>query len=356
MKRIIKKGYKSLLKKYLLNNSTKAFKKRYKKYDQKLFTKSLSDDVIEKYKLRWSSYGVKVEINTFLLSYNLSGIIDYDIVPENLFAAKIEKGLNSYRELSFFSLKNMYEKWFENKHVFPKTYFHNIDGIFYDFNFNIISNIDSFIDKTDFNFPLILKPSKDTYGGTGVTKIISKYELKTKIKEYNHLVCQELIIQNEYLSKINNSSVNSVRSCLYRDSSGSFQVLNNSIRFGVNGGLDNLSSGGVVCNIHDNGQLNEFALSKYATKFFEHPNSLIKFNSIHIPYYKELNEVSIEIANQIPLCNLVSLDLCLDKQNKWRCLEINLEGQTIRFAQYVGKGFFGNYTDEVIKRTAKFDK
>lgn len=351
MRKYIKHVLLNLIRSYTFHRCDWAFKKRYKKYDQKLFTKSLSDYIIEKYKRRWGSYGVKVEIDTFLLSYNLSGKIDYNIVPENLFAAIIEKGLNPYKELSFFSIKNIYEKWFENKDVFPKSYFHKIGGVYYDYNFQIIQNIDNFIDKTDFEYPLILKPSKDTYGGTDVAKIKSKNELKNKIREYNHLVCQELIIQNDFLSKINNSSVNSVRSCLYRDSSGSFKLINNSMRFGINGGLDNETAGGIVCNIHDNGQLNEYAVDKYANKFLEHPNSHIKFNSLQVPFYEEVNKVSVEIANQIPLCNLVSLDMCLDQQNRWRCLEINLGGQTIRFAQYAGKGFFRNYTDEVIERT-----
>lgn len=288
-----------------------------------------------------------------MLSYNLSSKLDYNIVPENLFAAIIEKELNPYKELSFFSLKNMYEKWFNNKAVFPKCYLHKIDGVFYDSDFKIIRNIDNIIEDTDFDFPIIVKPSKDSYGGAGVSKINSKIELKNKISEYQHLVCQELITQNEYLSKINNSSVNSVRSCLYRDSSGSFKVLNNSMRFGINGGLDNETSGGIVCNIHDNGKLNIYAVDKYANKFYEHPNSLIRFDSVQVPFYEELNNITVDISNQIPLCNLVSLDMCLDNDNNWRCLEMNLSGQTIRFAQYAGKGFFGKYTDEVIKRTAK---
>jgi hypothetical protein len=353
MKKIIKKVYKSLYKKYLFENSTKAFKRRYKKYDQNLFSNTLSSSVIEEYKQRWSRFGVKVETNTFTLCHNLSGNINFDIVPENIFAVIIEKNLNPHKELSFFTLKNMYEKWFNNKAVFPKCYLHKIDGVFYDSDFKIIRNIDNIIEDTDFDFPIIVKPSKDSYGGAGVSKINSKIELKNKISEYQHLVCQELITQNEYLSKINNSSVNSVRSCLYRDSSGSFKVLNNSMRFGINGGLDNETSGGIVCNIHDNGKLNIYAVDKYANKFYEHPNSLIRFDSVQVPFYEELNNITVDISNQIPLCNLVSLDMCLDNDNNWRCLEMNLSGQTIRFAQYAGKGFFGKYTDEVIKRTAK---
>lgn len=345
--------YNYLIGKYLIYNSTKAFNRRYKKYDQSLFKENVDENVIQKYKDKWSVFGEKVETDTFMLSYNLSNKIDYNIVPENLFAAIIEKKLNPYRELSFFSVKNVYEKWFVNKEVFPTSYFHKIDGVFYDREFHIIEDIKQFVENSTFNYPVILKPSKDTYGGVGVSKVNNKTELLNKIDDYDHLVCQELIHQNKYLSKINNSSVNSVRSCLYRDESGGFKILNNSMRFGIDGGLDNETAGGIVCNINDDGQLTEYAVNKYANKFFEHPNSRVKFQDIKVPLYQDLNRVVIEISNQIPLCNLVSLDMALDINNKWRCLEINLSGQTIRFAQYAGKGFFGEYTDEVIERVTK---
>src|SRR5699024_10862011 len=100
-----------------------------------------------------------------------------NIIPENLFAAIIEKELNSLKELSFFSIKNIYEKWFENKEVFPQAYFHKIDGVYYDNRYNLIGDIFKYVEETEFEFPLILKPSKDTGGGTGVKKIETKEEL-----------------------------------------------------------------------------------------------------------------------------------------------------------------------------------
>jgi hypothetical protein len=45
---------------------------------------------------------------------------------------------------------------------------------------------------------------------------------------------------------------------------------------------------------------------------------------------------------------LAGWDMSLDDQGRWRCIEVNLEGNTIRFAQYAGQPFFGEFTDEVI--------
>lgn len=334
-------------------NSTKAFKKRYKKIEPSLLKNSLDKKTIDLYKNKWSAFGKVVELDTLLLCYNLSGKLDLDVVPENIFSAIIEPALNCYkeRELSFISVKNIYEKWFEGKDIFPKSYFHKINDVYYDSQFGIIEDLTSFINDTNFIYPLICKPSMGTSGGVGVRAIKSLEELASSLDSYDNLVYQEKIKQNKQIEKIN-PSINSIRTCLLRTKSGKFKVINNSIRFGVNGSLDNETAGGIVCNIDENGKLNDYAVSKYCEKYKFHPNSKVVFANTTIPLYDGLIEVAENTANQIPLCNLVSLDMCLDDNNKWRCIEVNLNSQTIRFRQYSGFGFFGKYTDEVIEKVA----
>ncbi len=349
------KNFKNILSffkdKYTLFARTSAFKKRYKNIDHSLFNKTLDQNHIDNYTKRWSIFGSKVETETFLLCYNLSGIIDYDIVPENFFAAIIEPKLNKYKgkQLSFLAVKNIYSKWFTDGNVFPKTYLNKIDGFYYDKELKLINNIDKYLEQENFVYPLVCKPSLGTAGGVGVKILKNLRDVKKNLDYYENLVFQEKIQQNIILEKIN-PGMNSIRTCLYRTSSGKFKVINNSIRFGVDGGMDNETAGGLVCNINEDGTLNNYAVKKYCEKFLFHPNSNIKFSEIVLPNYDELSKVAEKIANQIPLCNLVSLDMCLDSNNQWRCLEINLTSQTIRFAQYAGKPFFGEYTDEVINR------
>lgn len=282
----------------------------------------------------------------------MSGKIDYNIVPENIFSGIIESLLNKYKgkHLEFLSVKNIYERWYFNKEIFPVSYFHKMDNIYYDKFFNIVQDPGSFLDKQEFKFPLICKPSLDTSSGDGVQVIDSVEELKRALTGNDNLVIQEKIVQNSDINKVN-PGINTIRTCLYRDDTGFFKVINNSIRFGVDGGLDNEGTGGIFCNIKEDGRLNSYALNKFCNKFFEHPNSKTVFADFVVPFYEDLYVVSESIANQIPLCNLVSLDMCLDSNNKWRCIEINLRGQTTRFTQYAGVGFFGKYTDEVIFKT-----
>lgn len=350
MRQIIRKYFKSIYKDYLFYNRTKAFEKRYKNIEKSLFHKTLGNDIIKKYKEKWNAFEKKVEIDTFLLCYNISGKIDYNIIPENLFAAVIEPMLNPYKELSFFSTKNVYEKWFTNSEIFPETYFHKIGGIYYSRDFEIIDDLKKYLQKIDLKLPCILKPSRETYGGANVKPIYSIEGLLSEVSNSNNLIAQEKIEQHEYLNRIN-PSINSIRTCLYRTKSGKYKVINNSIRFGIDGGLDNLKAGGIVCNIDNNGVLNNYATDIKCRKYHKHPNSNIVFSNLKIPFYNELIKTAEVLANQVPLSNILSLDMCLDKNDKWRCLELNVRAQTIRFVQYAGKGFFGEYTDEVIKKT-----
>jgi len=348
---IFRKVFFSLVKKRNFYLTTKAFEKRYKNVDKILFKNNLNDSIINDYKEKWSVFNVEVEYKTLILCHNLSECIDINIVPENIFAEIIEPSLNKYgkNQLSFLSTKNIYEKWFENKKLFPKSYFHKIDNIYYDNNFIIINDIDSYLNNMNFKFPVVCKPSIGTSGGVGVVLLHNLKEVKGSLSTYENLVYQEKLLQHEFLESIN-PGMNTIRTCLYRDSTGKFKVINNSIRFGVDGGLDNETGGGIVCNLDDNGSFNKYAINKYCEKFIMHPNSKVSFLGLKIPFFNRLIEVAESIANEIPLCNLVSLDMCLDKDNNWRCIEVNLEGQTIRFSQYAGKGFFGKYTNEVIKR------
>ena len=95
--------------------------------------------------------------------------------------------------------------------------------------------------------------------------------------------------------------------------------------------------------------MNEYAVDKYGKKFLKHPNSNIVFNEYPpLPEYEQMSTVALNVAKKIPYARLASLDLALDSENCWKVIEVGVEHQTIRFAQYAGKPFFGAFTNEVL--------
>ncbi|MBO1531147.1 hypothetical protein J3492_07950 [Psychrobacter sp. F1192] len=253
--------------------------------------------------------------------------------------------MNDQSYTGFLEYKSIYNKWF-GQGVFPKDFFHKIDGGYYSQNFVSIESIDGFIEETinETDFPIVIKPNKDSYGGKDVYFVNSINEMKEIINQHPNLVVQEKIEQSELINTFNKDSVNTVRVCLYKDKIGGFHVINASIRMGINGSLDNLSDGGIVCNINLSGKLNDYANDRYGKKYLKHPNSQFVFKDKVFPLYKELIQTSIKIAKETLSVRLVSLDMALDYHNKWRCIEVNLAGQTMLFAQFANQPFFDRYS------------
>jgi len=158
-----------------------------------------------------------------------------------------------------------------------------------------------------------------------------------------------------YFKQFHDFGLNTIRACLYRSvKTGKIHMLNTTLRIGKDGHLDNETQGGLVCNIHEHGKLNDYVVDKYGKRFYEHPNSKIKFADCEpLPAYQALEEISIKLAEMVPYTHLYSLDLAMDEHGEWKLIEMNLKYQTIRFAQYAGRPFFAEFTDEVIEYCAR---
>lgn len=349
----IKKSFKSI------RNTTKnsltylsvrySFYRRHKAiYQNSSFErKSLTLSERKQYLKYWNTISPHISLKTVEISKSLSGKFNKYIVPEEFFPLYIEPKLND-DNVTFLENKSLYNKWFDQG-IFPKDYLHKIDNCYYDSELELIEDVEDFIKNNikESDLPLIIKPNKDSFGGANIYSVSNINEILKVLGNHSNLVVQEKIQQSELINKFNPDSINSTRVCLYKDSNGVFHVINTSLRIGVDGSLDNVSAGGISCNISLLGVMNEYAVSKQGTKYYSHPNSGVVFKDYQFPLYSELLAISTNIASKILGAKLVSLDMALDSNNKWRCIEINLRGQTIRFSQYAGLPFFGKFTDEI---------
>lgn len=301
------------------------------------------------YREYWKVISPIVNLTTVEVTKSLTGEFNKYIVPEEFYPLYLEPFFNDDKSVDFLANKSVYNKWFDGK-LFPKDFFHKMNNIYYTHCFDVIDSIEDFIDNNivETDFPMVIKPNKDSYGGANIYFVNSKDEIKSIINQHSDLVIQEKIKQSELISHFNPDSINTIRVCLYKDEKDMVHVLNSSIRMGVDGGLDNETAGGIVCNIKPTGLLNTYAVDKYALKYFKHPNSGFVFENKEFPLYDNLQATSKEVAQKIIGARLISLDMALDSNNNWRCIEVNLFGQTIRFAQYAGEPFFGDLTEEII--------
>ena len=309
--------------------------------------------VEEAHKRLWGHLGPKVNPLTLRVCHGASGSADPAIVPEEIFDAVIERSLNRYAFAAFLQHKSGYNRWHPRGKFIP-VLLHGVDGLLMDEHYEPISQEDLSHRIEHLDYPVVVKPNMDSSGGRNVFFPESTDELRRTIEEWKDFVVQPVARQSEFFDQFNRHGLNTVRACLYRSVvDNNVHLLNISLRMGKGGSLDNETAGGIVCCIHGDGHLHHYALDKYGVKFDRHPDTDITFADMPaIPDVEELRRLAIAVARDIFLTRLVSLDLYHDAREGWKLVEVNIFGQTIRFAQYAGVPFFGRFTDEVVEYCA----
>ncbi|MHC1775900.1 MAG: sugar-transfer associated ATP-grasp domain-containing protein [Lentimicrobium sp.] len=297
----------------------------------------------------WQYFSKQVNPNTYRVCKNISGVGNLQYIPEEIYIADIEATLNHDKTADYIGNKSFYNHWFK-KGVFPKDYFHNIDGELLNADLERISQPDLDQLIKEMFFPVIIKPNRDTYGGKNVMMPENPEALNSVMRKMKiNYVVQERIRQHEFFQKYNPAGLNTIRVFLYRSvRNNDVHVIGTCMRMGVGGGLDNLSSGGILTFIHPDGKMNGFAVNKFGFKYLRHPDTSLEFNET-IPDKEGLYDLSRKIASRIFYARILGLDACYDESGNWRMVEANVVGQhTIKFIQNAGFPFFGDYTDEVV--------
>jgi hypothetical protein len=297
----------------------------------------------------WEAFSGKVSMNTYRVCKSISGCSTPEYIPEEIYVADIEATLNRDISIDYYNNKSFYNLWFPGS-VFPKDFIHNVDGEFLDSNLNAITYNQVAAIAQTLDYPVVIKPTKDSGGGKNVFFPANPDELLSLIGTNKNLVVQEKIRQHEFFSKYNPHGLNSIRVSLYRSvRDNKIHVLNSTLRMGMGGSLDNETAGGIYSLINEDGRLNGYAINKDGTRFERHPDTLLGFDE-KIPDMEGLRELAIKVTSRIFYARIVSLDACYDAGGNWRIIEANVLGQhTIRFAQYSGQPFFNRFTAEVVE-------
>jgi hypothetical protein len=302
-----------------------------------------------KHKKKWQALNKPFTNDTLNACFSISSKDNINYVPEELFEGVIEKKLNATAP-KFLEHKSFYNRIFPDA-GFIEDSFHKIGGDYFSSSHNQLSQnkLERLIDELQ--FPLVVKKSVETAGGRDVHFVKNKSELRSAMNLFDDLVVQPVLKPHPYFREFHDFGLNTIRACLYRSvKTGKVHLLNTTLRLGRDGHLDNETQGGLVCNLQKNGKLNDYVVDKFGEKLLQHPNSKIVFAKCKpLPKYQELEKMAISITEKIPYAHLVSLDLAMNEKGEWKLIEINLEFQTIRFAQYAGNPFFGEFTDEVIE-------
>ncbi len=311
------------------------------------FREPLNKEILKAHRSIWKPFNKNFNDATLKICRSISGTANPLIIPEEIFQADIEPSLNHHPEAHYLAHKSLYNRWFK-KGIFPEDLLHLVDGELLDNKYNPLTRKQAEEICDSFSYPVVMKPNRETWGGNDILFVECAEELRRLINSKTNVVIQKKILQHPKLARYHVQSLNTVRVYLYRSvSDNKYHILSSVLRTGNGGPLDNVSAGGLVSRIKEDGLLHGYALDLYGGKFKTHPVSGLPFTGA-IPDFEQLKELSMEIAQKLFFLRLVGLDLCYDVSGRWRAIEINTQGHSIRFAQYAGQPFFGEFSEEVI--------
>lgn len=298
---------------------------------------------------------------------------DINIVPDDICHNVIEPILNPIRYRSLYEDKCMFDKFLFKQFavsVTPRTLLRNINGIYYDENYNeldkdkidIVSMFCSF-DK------LIVKPSIDSSSGRNILffdknidglfvnkgsgETLSIPSLTTFFGK-NFLV-QEVLKQSPFMSQFCKTSVNTLRVQIYRSVKNSEIVIPNVImRIGKSGSLvDNAHAGGCFVGVGTDGMIHDRVCNQYGET--SHVFNGIDFQKeiFVIPEFFKVKQFAIEIGKCIPHFHCIALDIMIDYLGNPRLIEYNISAFSTWLFQFTTGAAFGDYTDEVIEYCVK---
>jgi hypothetical protein len=194
---------------------------------------------------------------------------------------------------------------------------------------------------------LIIKPIMG-HAGQGIILAIkngSKITIRTKNTEIelndfilkDISIIQEILTQDDRISSLSSSSINTIRVVTMYTKSNDVIVLSSSMRFGVgNSYVDNWSAGGIAVGVdHKTGMLMKIAYDKYGNMYEQHPTSKKIFNGFKIPMWDQIIEIALRTQEYNYFYKLLGMDIALTKEGP-ALVEINANPDLIFQEQTAG--------------------
>ena len=308
----------------------------------KSFWRSFLGDNIQIIDFRWYDVYNSIEDNKDLVKYYM---------PCDIYYAFIDEYFSNPQHSGPCDDKNFYDMYFPEAKL-PKTLFRKVGQSFLNDKYEIIS-MEKVLSICRTHDEIILKKSRFSGGGLGVTFIdtnISDNELIKALSSINSsFICQDIVRQHPELNKLNDTSLNTIRiQTLVRNNK--VNVLSPLIRVGNKGSkTDNLTGGGMVCGINDDGSLKNRVFDHNLQKYELSPQGY-KFSDIKIPSFEKCTELVSKLAIRFSdISRLMSWDLAIDEDADPVLIETNLTFSGVDVHQLANGPIYGNHPEPIIE-------
>lgn len=371
---MLKKNIKNIIRYYFMNKGRRAYmglyKKTYKENRTFDLQRKLSESVEKRWLNKYRNYDKKVSIQSLRIYSNYLKEEDYSyIIPYETYSLYISPVLNPVNLAHFYNDKNNLDLMLDKEYLAP-TVFRRIDGVYKDADYRVV---DFTTDDSLYTFlnekgkeHLIIKPSRDTCGGFGISKIYKskgswfvnanqKLTLDFIRAFSDNFIVQECISQSIFTKQFNESSVNTLRMFTYKSvMNDETDILCLLLRIGKVGNVaDNILLGGHCVKILEGGKLSNEYFDIYGNLISTFNNVDLEDNNLVLPNYENIISFGKRVASKFPHHNVLALDIALNEANKPKLVEINFDALSIEMLYFAHVPLFGKYTDEVLQYSAK---
>lgn len=335
--------------------------RRKKLYESKILTSEQKEKIDEFF---IKNYGKKIPYYWHKLYMSYTGNFDEKFFPEFLFIPKLERKWNNAKYKYALEDKNLLPILFNGLDEIktPKMIVSCTNGIYRDSRGAILKRKDVIRKLNDVGL-VFIKPSINSGSGRGCLILDMKHGIDQKSKQsittileiYGKDFCvQELIKQNIVLSRLYSQSINTFRVTTYLWKNTIF-LTPVVLRIGRGGGyLDNAHQGGMFVGIGETGKLFKVGFTEFQERFYEHPDSGIKFEDYIIPNFSRIGKAAKVLHSRLPQLGVIHWDLTLDDEDNVIVIEMNTYEGGIWLPQMaVGKGAFGDNTAEILQWISK---
>ncbi|MBR3760592.1 MAG: hypothetical protein IKK47_06360 [Ruminococcus sp.] len=309
---------------------------------------SEQENEIKKY---WGRFGIDVPLEWHRLLYAKTGMIRPDFVPEPIFHYNIKKYMNNHTFAEVWGDK-CYIDYFIRDVQTVKSVIRNVNGRFLNEKFEIIT-LEEAQKIADNHDRLVIKPSTYTDTGKGVKLLKAPFDMKSLYKEYKkNFVVQIPLKQHEELSKLNASSINTIRvnSVLFDNEA---HVMSAFIKVGQPGAFaDNHGHDRYFIGITEEGKFNNYAINHDLQKFNSIPSGY-DFAGKPVPDFDKVCRAIEKAHKCIPHFGFAFWDVCINENGEPVIVEANLRYPDATIPQVAYGPFLGKYTDQIMKYITK---
>lgn len=314
-----------------------------------------------------TNYGKKVDYTCHRTYAAYSDKFSPAFITEEIYIPELDHFLNIFEA---------YNSVLEDKNVMPhvaksvgvktpKVLFSCVKGFYLDAE-NRPTTLDAALAALHDYGRIFIKPSVDSMGGRSCVLAEVKEGIDAKSQQSlkdilrkmgDDFVIQECLVCHDSLKTIYPKSVNTFRVVTYRWKDKIYlgpAVL----RLGKGGmDVDNATQGGIFLGVYPDGRLYDFAITKYGDRFYEHPDTSLRFSDYALPLFTKVTDAALRLHHAMPQVGVSNWDLTIDEDGNVVLIEGNLQFGGVRLAQMAcGVPVFGAHTAEMLQWVKKMKK